>query len=73
MTEREKLISHTDRLIEELYCLYKEYRRTIVYDEDGKENVCQVLKGCALGLAQDFNELERMKIYDERPKYNENQ
>ena len=59
MTEREKLINHTDRLIMELYCLYKEYRSAILYNEDGNEKMCQVLRGGAFGLAQNFNELEK--------------
>jgi len=70
MTEREKLIIHTDRLIMELYCLYKEYRSTILYNEDGNEKMCQVLRGGAFGLAQNFNELESIGVLNEQPKQN---
>ena len=70
MTEREKLISHTDRLIMELYYLYKEYRSAILYNEDGNEKMCQVLRGGAFGLAQNFNELESIGVLNEQPKQN---
>lgn len=68
MTEQEKLIKHTDMLITELYCLYKEYRSTILYNEEGKEQMCQVLRGAAFGLAQNFNKLESMGVLNEQPK-----
>ncbi len=73
MTEQEKLIKHIDDLIDTFRFLYRDYRCSKVLAEYERKRLCQALMGCAFGLAQDFNELERMKTYDERPKYNENQ
>ena len=59
MTEEEKLIKHIDMLIETLNELHKDYRNTIVIDNNQKRRLCRILAGCAFGLAQDFNELEK--------------
>jgi hypothetical protein len=60
MTVEEKLIKHINMLIETFNEVYKEYRNTIVIDNNQKKRLCRVLFGCAFGLAQDFNELEKI-------------
>ena len=60
MTEEEKLIKHIDMLIETFNEAYKEYRNTVVIDNNQKKRLCRVLVGCAFGLAQDFNELGKI-------------
>ena len=60
MTEEEILIKHIDMLIEAFNEVYKEYRNTVVIDNNQKRCLCRVLVGGAFGLAQDFNELEKI-------------
>ena len=60
MTEEEKLISHIDMLIETFNEAYRDYRKKVVIDKNEKKCLCRVLVGCAFGLAQDFNELEKI-------------
>ena len=47
-------------LIEAFNEVYKEYRNTVVIDNNQKRCLCRVLVGGAFGLAQDFNELEKI-------------
>ena len=60
MTEEEKLISHIDMLIETFNEAYRDYRKKVVIDKNEKKSLCRVLVGCTFGLAQDFNELEKI-------------
>lgn len=63
MTYEEKLIKHTENLINAFNDTYKDYRNSVVADKGSKSLCCRVLAGCAFGLAKDFSELE--KLYDE--------
>jgi hypothetical protein len=63
MTEEEKLIKHTEDLINAFNDTYKDYRNFLVADKGRKSLWCRVLAGCAFGLAKDFSELE--KLHDE--------
>ena len=60
MTEEEKLIKHIDMLIEAFNEVYKEYRNTVVIDNNQKKRLCRVLVGGAFWIAKDFNELEKI-------------
>ena len=64
MTEQEKLIKHTEYLINALNDAYKDYRNSVVADKGSKSLWCRVLAGCAFGLAKDFSELE--KLHEEK-------
>ena len=63
MKEEEKLIKHTEDLINAFNDTYKDYRNSIVADKCRKSLCCRVLAGCAFGLAKDFSKLE--KLHDE--------
>lgn len=63
MTEKEKLIKHTEDLINALNDAYKDYRNSVVANKGSKSLWCRILAGCAFGLAKDFSELE--KLHDE--------
>lgn len=60
MTEEEKLIKHTEDLINAFNSTYKDYRNSIIANEGCKRSWCRVLTGCAFGLAKDFSELEKL-------------
>ncbi len=59
MTEEEKIGKHIDDLINCFNDYYKEYRLRFVARKGDKRELCRVLAGCAFGIAQDFNELEK--------------
>jgi hypothetical protein len=60
MTEEEKLIKHTEDLINAFNDSYKDYRNSVIADKGRKSLWCRVLAGCAFGLAKDFSELEKL-------------
>ena len=60
MTEQEKLIKHTEDLINAFNDAYKDYRNSVVADKGRLSLWCRVLAGCAFGLAKDFCELEEL-------------
>ena len=60
MTEQEKLIKHTEDLINAFNDAYKDYRNSVVMDKGTKSLWCRILMGCAFGLAKDFSELEKL-------------
>lgn len=59
MTDEEKLGKHIDDLIKCFNDYYKEYRLRYIAGKGDKRTLCRVLAGCAFGIAQDFNELEK--------------
>ena len=59
MTDEEKLGKHIDDLIKCFNDYYKEYRLRYIAGKGDKRTLCRVLAGCAFGIAQDLNELEK--------------
>ena len=60
MTEEGKLINHIDGLIEAFNDIYKDLRTNVTLRNADGKRLCNALIGCSFGLAQDFNELEKI-------------
>jgi hypothetical protein len=73
MTEQEKLIKHIDKSMETLNDLYNDYRLAAEHDGWEQSVILGSLRNLAFSLSQDFNELERMGMFDEQPKTNDTQ
>ena len=71
MTEQEKLIKHIDKSMETLNDLYNDYRLAAEHDGWEQSVILGSLRNLAFSLSQDFNELERMVMFDEQPKTND--
>lgn len=71
MTEQEKLIKHIDKSMETLNDLYHDYKMAVEHDGWEQSVILGSLRNLAFSLSQDFNELERMGMFDEQPKTND--
>lgn len=71
MAEREKLIKHIEKSMEILNDLYHDYKLAVEHGGWEQGILLQSLRNLAFGLAQDFNELERLEMFDEQPKTND--
>ena len=71
MTEHEKLIRHIEKSMETLNDLYHDYKMAVEHDGWEQSVILGSLRNLAFSLSQDFNELERMGMFDEQPKTND--
>lgn len=72
MTKEEKLIKHIEKSMEILNDLYHDYRLAVEHGGWEQGILLQSLRNLAFGLSQDFNELERMEMFYEQQKQNDN-
>lgn len=71
MKEQKKLIKHIEKSMEVLNDLYHDYRLAVEHNGWEQSAILGPLRNLAFSLSQDFNELERMGMFDEQPKTND--
>ena len=71
MTEQEKMLKHIEKSMETLNDLYHDYRLAVEHGGWEQSVILGSLRNLAFGLSQDFNELERLEMFDEQPKTND--